>query len=321
MADRVRYGFLGASQIIRNQHGRAFAEAENAEVVAIASRRPEKARRYADDLAIPRVHETYDALLADDGVDAVLITLPMSLHCEWIVKAAAAGKHVLCEKPLVLSVDEAERVIDAADRNGVKVLEAFTHIYQDQIDHVSALIADGRIGDLRAVRAEVLYPTQDWDHDTRADVSLGGRVLIEAGCYCVHTIRRFMGDEPTGFAGFAAHRGGGALQTTFAGVMRFGEDRLGYLCTSMETAARMCCDVIGTAGRIDMPDLFNGTHIRVCPTGKPAEEIRFESHNRFRVQVERFSQCILDDADPPITLADSLNNIRALCALNDAAYR
>lgn len=320
MTDAVKYGFLGASQILKNQHGRAFAEAQNAEVVGIASRRPSKAAEYAQDLGIPHVYESYDAMLADPAVEAVLITLPMNLHCEWVVKAVEAGKHVLCEKPLVLTVDEGERVLKAAKANDRLVLEAFTHVYPRQYGYVKELLAQGRVGDVRAVHAEVLYTTQDWDNDTRANPKLGGRVLIEAGCYCVKTIRDLMGEEPTEVKGLAAHRHGGDLQTTFVGVMKFSNQRLGYLCTTMESSFRACAEIIGTAGRIEMPDLFNGSRIRIFVPGQETEEITFDTGNRFQHQVEHFSDCIRHGRQPIVSLEDSVENIRVLQALNDSAY-
>jgi len=319
VADKVRYGFLGASQIIRNSHAKAFAEAANAEVLGVASRRPDKARQYADDLGLPRVY-TYEDMLADPDVDAVLCTLPMSLHCEWTVRAAEAGKHVLCEKPLVLTVEEAERIKAAADANGVLVLEAFTHVYPPQMAYVRGLLDEGRIGEIRVIRSEVLYPTRDWDNDTRANPALGGRVLIEAGCYCMHTIRHFMGAEPVEYKGFAVHRNDGQLQTTFAGVMRFAGNRLGYLCTTMESPFRACAEIIGAEGRIEMPDLFNGSRIVVLRQGEKPAEITFDVDNRFRMQVEHFSDCILRGDQPIVSLDDSIANIRALTALNDSAY-
>ena len=320
MNDKVRYGFLGASQIIKNQHGRAFAEASNAQVLSIASRRPSKAREFAAALNIPHVHETYESMLADPDIEAVLITLPMTLHCEWAIRAVEAGKHVLCEKPLVLSVDEGERVLRAAKANNRLVLEAFTHVYPEQYQHVQNLIAQGAIGELRAVRAEVLYPTLDWDNDSRAQPQLGGRVLIEAGCYCIKTIRDLMSEEPTEVHGCAAHRNDGELQTTFVGIMKFSRQRLGYFCASMETAVRISADVIGTAGRVEMPDLFNASRIHIFRTGEQPQEIRFETSNRFRQQVEHFSHCIRHGTQPIVSLEDSLNNIRILQALNDTAY-
>ncbi len=237
MVDKARYGFPGASQILKNQHAKAFEEAQGAEVLGVASRSSEKARQYAEDLSLPRVY-TYEEMLDDPRVEAVLITLPMNLHCQWAVRAAEAGKHVLCEKPMVLTVEEGLRIKVAADANGVVVLEAFTHVYPRQMQVVRELLDEGRIGKIRAIGAEVLYPTKDWDNDTRADPALGGRVLIEAGCYCMHTIRHFMGSEPVEYKGLAVHRNDGDLQTTFTGIMKFPHNRLGYLCMTMETAFR-----------------------------------------------------------------------------------
>jgi D-xylose 1-dehydrogenase (NADP+, D-xylono-1,5-lactone-forming) len=319
MKKKLRVGLIGASQIVRNQHLAALRQAANVDLLGIASRRAEKADAWAKEFDIPRAYSSYDALLADPEIDAVLITLPMSLHAEWIVRAAQAGKHVLCEKPLVLNVAEADAVIAAARRNGVVVLEAFTHVYPPHLGAAEKLMADGVIGDVRAVRAEVLYPTADWVHDSRARKEYGACVLIEAGCYCVQTIRRLLRSEPVAFAGCASAREGCDFETTFAGVMKFPGGRIGYLCTTMESAFRAVCDIIGTRGRIELPDLFDGTRLRVETIGAPARELAFPSGNRFARQAEHFAACVLEGREPIITLEDSRNNIRAMTALREAA--
>ena len=125
--DRVRYGVLSTSQIARNQHVPAAREAANAEIVAISSRERARAEEWASRLEIPRAYGSYDELLADPGIDAVIVPLPNSLHCEWTVEAAEAGKHVLCEKPLAVTVEEARRMIGAAQANGVQLRRIAVH--------------------------------------------------------------------------------------------------------------------------------------------------------------------------------------------------
>jgi predicted dehydrogenase len=319
MTAKVRYGLLGASQIARGQHIPAIRQASNAELVGIASRDPAKAAAWAMELNIPRAYASYDAMLADPEIDAVLITLPMSLHCQWIVAAARAGKHVLCEKPMVLSAAEMDAVIEAAAASGVIVLEGFTHVYPGHLAYVADLLASGRIGEVRAVRAEVLYPTRDWAKDTRALKEYGACVLIEAGCYCVQTILHLMQADPTDVCGFGVSRDGCDFETTFAGVMKFPGERVGYMCTTMESSFRAVCDIIGTRGRIDLPDLFDGTRVIIDETDGPREEVTFPQTNRFAQQIEHLGACVLEGCRPMVSLDESRRIIQTLAALRDSA--
>ncbi len=227
----------------------------------IASRRAEKAAEWAKEFEIPNTYASYEEMLADPRIDAVINTLPMTLHCDWVVKACETGKHTLCEKPMALSVEEAERIIAAAKANDVIVMEGFTHRFQPQLAHARELVRQGAIGNIRIVRAEVIYATQDWENDSRANAALGGCVTVEAGCYCADTIRYFMQDEPFDVKGFAVQRNEDGLDTTFSGIMKFPGNRLGVMNTCMETSFRACCEVIGTEGRIEMHDLFFGSGI------------------------------------------------------------
>jgi predicted dehydrogenase len=319
MTPKVRYGLLGASQIARGQHIPAIRQASNAELAGIASRDAAKAAAWAAEMNIPRAYDSYDAMLADPQIDAVLVTLPMSLHCQWIVAAARAGKHVLCEKPMVLSVAEMDAVSQAAAESGVIVLEGFTHVYPGHLAYVADLIASGRIGEVRAVRAEVLYPTRDWAKDTRALKQYGACVLIEAGCYCVQTILHLMQADPTEVCGLGVSRQGCDFETTFAGVMKFPGERLGYMCTTMESSFRAVCDIIGARGRIDLPDLFGGTRVIIDETDGQREELTFPQTNRFARQIEHFSACVLEGSEPKISLDESRRIIQTLSALRDSA--
>ncbi|MEX0886778.1 MAG: Gfo/Idh/MocA family oxidoreductase [Phycisphaeraceae bacterium] len=316
--DTVRFGVIGAGQIVRRQHAPAFAEASNASITGIASRNPTKATEAAEAVGVERAYGSYDELLADPAIDAVLIALPMKAHAEWIVKAARAGKHVLCEKPMVLTVAEADAVIEAAQATGVLVMEGFTHLFPAQIAYVRDLLASGRLGAIRAIRAEVLYPTLDWENDTRAMPEHGACVLIEAGCYCTLAIQHFMGDAPLAVHGFAASRPGCDFETSFVGIMSFPGERLGYMCTTMESPFRACCEIITTAGRIEMPELFTGTRLVVHATGEKPEEVTFEPVNRFTLQAEHFADCVLHGRAPIVSLEQSRQNIQTLLALREA---
>jgi D-xylose 1-dehydrogenase (NADP+, D-xylono-1,5-lactone-forming) len=218
---------------------------------------------------------------------------------------------------MALSIEEAQSIKDAAEKNNVVVMEGFTHRFQPQLAYVKRLIKDGEIGDIKIVRAEVIYPTVDWENDTRAQAHLGGCVTVEAGCYATNTIRYFMEDEPLEVTGYASQHFEGGIDTSFVGIFRFPKQRLGLMYTSMETEFRASAEIVGSRGRVEMPDLFGSSYITIF-TQQETREKCFESPDRFTAQVEHFSNCILHGYTPEITLEDSLNNTRVLMALKYA---
>jgi xylose dehydrogenase (NAD/NADP) len=311
----VKYGFLGASQILKNQHLQAVQQAINAEGYGIASRRKSKAQEFADNYSIPRVYDNYEQMLADPEIDAVINTLPMKLHTEWVIKAAEAGKHCLCEKPMALSTKEMSLIIDAAKHNNVKIMEGFTPWFLPQMDYVKNLLSSGKIGEIRVIKAEVIYGTEDWENDSRANVELGGCVTIEAGCYSAFAIHSLMDDMPEKLTGYSVQGSGNeGLDTSFVGIMKFPNNRLGMMSTSMETAFRASVEIFGTRGRIDIPDFFGGVRIVITPNvyGQAADEVIFPVENRFKNQIEHFSDCILTDRPPKVSLEDSFRTITIL---------
>ena len=322
MLNKIRYGLLGASQIARGVHIDGIRASANSELLGIASRRAAKAAEWAKDLAIPKAYASYEEMLADREIDAVLVSLPMSAHCEWIVKAADAGKHVLCEKPMALSNEEMDQIMAAAERNGVTIMEAFSHRFPDHLPHVKKLIQSGAIGDIRIVKSEVIYTTADWENDTRAQAELGGCVTVEAGCYCANTILYFMEDDPIHVHGLSVQREEGGIDTSFTGIMRFPSGRLAIMSTSMETCFRASAEIIGTEGRIEIPTLFHGFEIKVIRQDSPEEQtIKFANaspRGRFTRQIEQFSKCLLDKAPAPISLEESRRTTKLLMQLKHA---
>jgi len=318
MKTQIRYGLLGASNIARSAHIPGIAGAENSTLLGVASRRESKARSFAAEFNIPRAYGSYEEMLADPEIDAVLITLPIHAHCEWILKAAAAKKHVLCEKPMANSNEEMESIIDAAEKNEVRIMEAFSHRFPPHLPHLKALIDEGRIGELKLAKAEVIYPTEDWAKDSRADPKLGGCVTVECGCYCANFMLQIFADTPLDVSGYALRKEGNGVDSTFAGILRFPKNRLGMISASMETCFRASAEVIGDAGRIEIPNLFAGKSIRlVSATG--VEEIEFEFENRFVTQIRHFSDCLLNGESPRVSLAESLETTRLLMRLKEAS--
>jgi xylose dehydrogenase (NAD/NADP) len=171
--------------------------------MAVASREPTVAREFADKWEIPRHYGSYQDLLDDPDIDAIYNPLPNSLHLEWTVRAAQAGKHIICEKPLALSEAECREMAAAADANDVKLLEAFMYRFHPRTDRVVEMVRSGDIGDLRVIRSSFTFRLARLDN-IRLAPDLGGGALIDVGCYCVNVSRTMAGTEPV--AGHAVAR-------------------------------------------------------------------------------------------------------------------
>src|SRR5690625_3641095 len=197
MRDIVRWGIIGNARIAREELIPAIKEANNAELTAIASRSPAAAKDAAETYGFRKFHDSYDALLRDPDVDAVYIPLPNGLHAEWTVKAARAGKHVLCEKPAALTSVEAQRMVEACRVNGVVFMEAFMYQFHPQHQRVRAIVASGEIGQVRLMHSRFAFQLGD-PGNVRFDKKLGGGALYDVGCYCIHSSRHILGVEPSG---------------------------------------------------------------------------------------------------------------------------
>ena len=197
MAERVRWGILSTANIARKCFVPGVAASRNGTVAAIASRDAAKARAAAEQLGIPRAYGSYEELLADPEIDAIYIGLPNSLHAEWTMKCADAGKPVLCEKPLAVSADEARRTIAYCASRGVPLMEAFMYRFHPQHAAVRGLIDAGEIGDLRAARLAFTFSLEPFPPaNVRLQAELGGGALMDVGCYCVNAACMLFGETP-----------------------------------------------------------------------------------------------------------------------------
>ena len=192
---KLRWGVLGVANIAVQKIIPAMQRGERCEITAIASRDPVKAQQAARQLGIPKAYGSYEALLADREIDAIYNPLPNHLHAPWSIKAAEAGKHVLCEKPIGLSVAEAKQLRDARDRTGVKIGEAFMVRTHPQWRKAFDLVRDGRIGNLRSITGFFSYSNAD-PANIRNILAYGGGGIMDIGCYPIFTSRFIFGAEP-----------------------------------------------------------------------------------------------------------------------------
>src|SRR4051812_23126413 len=218
----VKWGILSTADINRKVIPGAH-ESDKVELIAVASRDLGRAEEYAREWEIDRAYGSYEALLEDTDVEAVYISLPNTMHCEWSIRSVEAGKHVLCEKPMSRHVEEVEEAFDAADRAGRYLMEAFMYRHNPQTKRLKELVDGGAIGDLRLIRAAFSYGLHDTDN-IRLRTDVEGGALMDVGCYCVSG-SRFLGGEPERVDGeqFVGPTG---TDWVFTGSMRFPGDVL-----------------------------------------------------------------------------------------------
>jgi D-xylose 1-dehydrogenase (NADP+, D-xylono-1,5-lactone-forming) len=313
----VRWGILSTARI--NDKLLAGArEAEGVEVVAVGSRDRERGQAFADRHGIGRVHESYEALLADDDVQAIYIPLPNSLHVPWSVKALEAGKHVLCEKPLARRAADVEAAFDAAERAGRILMEAFMWRYHPQTEAVQRLV--GEIAPLRVVRAAFGFTIAEGDTgNVRLQGDLEGGALMDVGCYCVSALRLLCG-EPEHVSG-AAVMGGNGVDVRFAGALRFPGDVLGIFDCGFDVPPSGSLEVVGAGGTLLAQDPWHGLSPGLALTrpGEAPEPMTVVAANPYRAELEDVSRAIRGGGDPRLGRDDALGQARAIEMLYAAA--
>ncbi|HWL49672.1 MAG TPA: Gfo/Idh/MocA family oxidoreductase [Acidimicrobiia bacterium] len=330
MTDPVRWGVIGCADIAVKKVIPAMSGSELSHVTAIASRSAERARDTADSLGIPTSYGSYDELLADREIEAVYIPLPNHLHPEWSIAAAEAGKHVLCEKPLATSTELAAEMIDAADRSGVKLMEAFMYRLHPLWAEVRRLIADGAIGELRAVQSFFSYHNVD-PSDIRNRVNAGGGALHDIGCYPVNVARMLFDSEPSDVSA-TIHRDPEFGTDVLTSVMLdFDGRHAAFTCsTQLEDDQRV--HIYGTEGRLLVEIPFNippdrPTRVLLVSGGDPPVEPNVVVHqvaaaDQYRIQADAFSRAIRDDTPVPTPPQDAVGNIEVMERIfADAAAR
>jgi predicted dehydrogenase len=281
----------------------------------------------ADRLGIPRRHDSYDALLADPDVDAIYIPLPNHLHADWTIAAARAGKHVLCEKPLAMTADDAQHMVDVAREEGVRLMEAFMYRLHPSWLAVRELVAGGRIGRLIAVQSWFSYYNDD-PANIRNIREAGGGALYDIGCYCINLSRMLFAAEPDRVEATIVRDPASRVDVLTSGLLAFADGVATFACsTRAEDDQRV--HVYGTTGRISIGIPFNippdrPTEVYVTAGGDPpvapaTEVLRFDTADPYTAEAEAFAAAILDDLPTPTPPEDGVANLRVIERVFEAA--
>jgi D-xylose 1-dehydrogenase (NADP+, D-xylono-1,5-lactone-forming) len=317
---KVNWGVLSTADIARKLTIPAMLRANNAELVAIASHRASgSASVQAKKFNIPKAYHSFEELLGDPSIHAVYIPLPNHLHAEWVKKAAEMGKHVLCEKPAALTVEDTKEMIKVCEKNGVLFMETFMYQYHPQNKRVRDIIATGEIGDVKLVRSHCSFYLENKDYNFRLTTETGGGSLYDVGVYCIHTIRNVLKQEPTHVYAKAIHDKENPVDISATGIMDFGNGVKGVFDCSMDMAQHMSYEVVGTKGIIQVPrayrpDLYDGEGIVqvISNDGDVRKEVI--QGDEYKLAIEHISDCILDQAEPRYDSNNTIHNMNTLDA-------
>ena len=318
MSDVVRWGVLSTARIGTLQVIPAMQQAAGCEMLGIASRSAEQAAAAAHELGLPRSYGSYEALLADPDIDAIYNPLPNHLHVEWSLKSLAAGKHVLCEKPIGLSVAEAEHLqAEAAQYPQLKLMEAFMYRHHPQWQQARELIAAGTLGELRVIETLFSYNNTNPD-DIRNRPEIGGGGLMDIGCYPI-SLSRFLYDrEPDRVQGRLDLDPVFGTDRLASAILDFGSGLATFTCsTQMSPYQRV--HICGSDGRYEIEIPFNAPVDRPCTAwlqrGTEIETLQFPQCNQYTLQAERFAQAILQNQPVFTPLSDAINNMKVIEAI------
>ncbi|HVP48654.1 MAG TPA: Gfo/Idh/MocA family oxidoreductase [Bryobacteraceae bacterium] len=321
---KVRWGVLGVAAIAVQKVIPAMQRGKDSQIAAIASRDLRKARKAAHSLGIPKAYGSYDELLADPEIDAVYNPLPNHLHVPWSIRAAEAGKHVLCEKPIGLNVDEARRLRDVRDRTGVKIGEAFMVRTHPQWLKALELVRGGHIGELRSVMGFFSYSNAD-PANIRNVLEYGGGGLMDIGCYPIFTSRLIFGAEPRRVLGLVERDPKTKIDRLTSAVLDYPTGQCVFTCgTQIVPYQRV--QIFGTRGRVEIEIPFNAPSDRRCRIsvdngrdviGSGIKTYKIPKCDQYTIQGDLFSRAIRDGGEVPVPLESSIGNMAAI----DAVFR
>lgn len=317
MIRTLRWGIVGTAAIAERAFIPAVQESERAIVRAVASRNADKARQMAERTGVERYYGSYEELLDDPEIDAVYIPLPNHLHKEWTIRAARAGKHILCEKPAALDAQETMEMLAACEEHHVVFSEAFMYRYGEKHRRVREIIASGEIGDIRSMRGVFNYCTPDDTGNVRFNRAMGGGSIYDIGVYPISAARMIMGSEPlwaSAHAFFSPEHDD--VDMSASGLLAFsGGVALSFEC-GMWAYNRSYFEVTGTKGRIELPHMFGWRENPqiIVDTDRHKREEKLNCVNHYILQSDAFARAVFGEEPLPFPASDALRDMRAVDA-------
>lgn len=324
MREKVNWGILGCAAIARVRTIPGLLHAKNANFYAVASRGREKAEEVAKHFPVQKVYGSYEELLADKEVDAVYLPLPNAMHREWVERAAKAGKHILCEKPLALNEGEAEEMYRICEENGVLLMEAFAYRHAPLIQKVKEVIDTGKIGKVKYVESHLTDLLTDMSN-IRMQQKLGGGAFYDMTCYNISAISYLLdGRAPIQVKAFAEMDPERGVDVSNTVLLQYEDGVQAASYASLNSYPRGYYAVVGTAGRIEVPCNFNcrfvqkftvtaeGTVSNVEILEEKKTEYTVMCPDNYMLEIEQFGRCVLEGEKPLVSREETVNNIRIL---------
>lgn len=317
MTKEIKWGILGYAGIAKSRVIPAMAAAKYAIPYAIASRSEEKLQEAKAQFSFQKTYHTYEELLADPEIDAVYIPLPNALHKEWTIKAAYAGKHILCEKPLALTAADAAEMIQICEAQGVKLMEAFMYRFSARSKKIGELLSAGVIGEIRHINSSHRFLLKDMAN-VRVNASLGGGSLRDVGCYPINMVSRILDDYPEQICVQKTMVQG--VDLAVSAILKYPNGVMASIHSGFDSCSSQITEIDGTRGSMIIRDSFidqdeRDTPIQVIGSDGVCTEYRLTPSHQYQAEVEEFSRAIIEEREPELNLDETLRNIRLMEAI------
>lgn len=320
--DKVKWGILSTANIAQTQVIPAIQRSKKAEVIAVASR-GEKVHDFAREMNIARAYESYDALLQDEEVQVVYIPLPNDLHKEWVMKAAAAGKHILCEKPIALTNEDLDEMIATCKKHNVLLMEGFMYQFHAQHARVKEIIASGEIGEVKLFKSCHSFDFVDRAGNIRMDPAKGGGALWDVGCYTLHALLTILENKPKNIFFQTIIDEATKVDTTAVGMIQLENDVTALVDCSFDMTNRNEYEIVGTKGTILVkyafrPDFFSGNGQIIITTGATSRTEQIPG-DIYRLEVDYLSDAVVNGTSLDDLHETSKQTLRLLNAAHQSA--
>ncbi|MFY0652405.1 MAG: Gfo/Idh/MocA family oxidoreductase [Cyclobacteriaceae bacterium] len=320
---KIKWGVISTAKIGWEKVIPGIQKSENNEVVAIGSPNHEFAQKISKDLNIARAYDSYEAVLADEEVEAVYIPLPNHIHVQWGMKALEAGKHVLCEKPLSMDYDEGKQLVDASKNYpNQKLMEAFMYRFHPQWLKVKELLAVDSIGEVRSVHTHFSYFNTD-PNNIRNRPEVGGGALMDIGCYCISFPRFALEEEPITVQATIERDPEMKTDRMTSAILGFSDDKTATFTCSTQLKPYQRCFIHGRDGHIEIEIPCNAPIDVPCKvwlrTKEHEELFETEIADQYTCQADAFANCIRNDEDMTYHLNDMLGNMKVIDAVVKSA--
>lgn len=312
------WGILGAGFVAARAMIPAIQCSRNGHVGAIASRDLARAQSLAAQWQIDRAYDDYQALLADPAVDAVYIALPNHLHHPWTLRAARAGKHVLCEKPLTRSVHEAEQMLEACQQAGAQLMEAAMYRFHPRMRRLKELLTSGALGSPRFLHSAFSFPLRDAEN-YRNSLAYGGGALLDIGCYCANALCWLNGASPVTIQAFSSYREAGGIDLESSALLRFANGSLGHMQCSFVAAEYQSIEIVGSQGALVAPLAFTAWRddatLLHLQEGSQFRDEYFAPADPYQLMVEHFADVLHGEATPAYPPQEAVQTLAVLDAI------